>query len=131
MGRGGGGGIIASPNFVVSSSITIKFGVLIEFDRFSPKYQNWIFENNVNAELGRLYLLSQATVSFQISRFFISGQIWLKFVSGDKFKALIPNPKWYFTLEANIKPILAISFNSASRKAASTFDNSSAMETKS
>ena len=25
------------PNFVVSSSITIKFGVLIEFDKFSPK----------------------------------------------------------------------------------------------
>ena len=26
-----------SPNFVVSSSIKIKFGVLIEFDKFSPK----------------------------------------------------------------------------------------------
>ena len=26
-----------SPNFVVSSSITMKFGVLIEFDKFSPK----------------------------------------------------------------------------------------------
>ena len=26
-----------SPNFVVSNSITIKFGVLIEFDNFSPK----------------------------------------------------------------------------------------------
>ena len=26
-----------SPNFVVSSSIMIKFGVLIEFDKFSPK----------------------------------------------------------------------------------------------
>ena len=25
------------PNFVVSSSVTIKFGVLIEFDKFSPK----------------------------------------------------------------------------------------------
>ena len=25
------------PNFVVSSSITIKFGVLIEFDEFSLK----------------------------------------------------------------------------------------------
>ena len=25
------------PNFVVSSSITIKFGVLIEFDKFAPK----------------------------------------------------------------------------------------------
>ena len=25
------------PNFVVSSSITIKFGVLTEFDKFSPK----------------------------------------------------------------------------------------------
>ena len=24
-------------NFVVTSSITIKFGVLIEFDKFSPK----------------------------------------------------------------------------------------------
>ena len=26
-----------SLNFVVSSSITIEFGVLIEFDKFSPK----------------------------------------------------------------------------------------------
>ena len=26
-----------SPTFVVSSSITMKFGVLIEFDKFSPK----------------------------------------------------------------------------------------------
>ena len=26
-----------SPNFVVSNSITIKFSVLIEFDKFSPK----------------------------------------------------------------------------------------------
>ena len=26
-----------SPNFVVSSSIMMKFGVLIEFDKFSPK----------------------------------------------------------------------------------------------
>ena len=38
MGGGGGGGYYAPPNFVVSStSIMIKFGVLIEFDRFSPK----------------------------------------------------------------------------------------------
>ena len=33
---GGGGGITPS-NFVVSSSVMIKFAVLIEFDKFSPK----------------------------------------------------------------------------------------------
>ena len=34
----GEGGIVIPPlNFVVSSSIMIKFGVLIEFDKFSPK----------------------------------------------------------------------------------------------
>ena len=26
-----------APNFVVSTSMMIKFGVLIEFDKFSPK----------------------------------------------------------------------------------------------
>ena len=31
------GGHYAPPNFVVSSSITIKFGIDIEFDKFSPK----------------------------------------------------------------------------------------------
>ena len=31
------GGIMAPPNFIVSSSIMIKFDVLIEFDKFSPK----------------------------------------------------------------------------------------------
>ena len=25
------------PNFVVSGSITLKFGILIEFDKFAPK----------------------------------------------------------------------------------------------
>ena len=39
-----------SPNFVVSSSIMIKFGVLIEFDKFSPK-QPKSFENEVTEEL--------------------------------------------------------------------------------
>ena len=35
---GGGGGDYAPPtNSLVSSSINIKFGVLIEFDKFSPK----------------------------------------------------------------------------------------------
>ena len=37
MGWGEGGGIMAPPNFVVSSSIMTKFGVLVEFDKFSPK----------------------------------------------------------------------------------------------
>ena len=30
------GALWPPPNFVVSSSIMIKFGVLIEFDKFSP-----------------------------------------------------------------------------------------------
>ena len=47
-------------------------------------------------------------VSFRISEFFISWPIWLKFGSGDAFKAVIPNMERYSTLEANIKPILAI-----------------------
>ena len=34
---GGGGHYCAPPNFVVSSSSTIKYGVFIEFDTFSPK----------------------------------------------------------------------------------------------
>ena len=33
----GGGGIMPPPNFVVSSSVMIRFGVLIEFDKFSRK----------------------------------------------------------------------------------------------
>ena len=36
--------------FFVSSSITIKFGVLIEFHKFSPKYPQ-TSENEVTAEL--------------------------------------------------------------------------------
>ena len=34
---GGGGALWPPPNFVVSSSVTIKFGILIEFDKFPPK----------------------------------------------------------------------------------------------
>ena len=34
---GGNGHYGPLPNFVVSSSIRIKFGVLIEFHKFSPK----------------------------------------------------------------------------------------------
>ena len=32
-----GGPLWPPPNFVVSSSITIKIGILIEFDKFPPK----------------------------------------------------------------------------------------------
>ena len=32
-----GGALWPRPNFVVFSSIMINFGVLIEFDKFSPK----------------------------------------------------------------------------------------------
>ena len=60
-----GGALCPPPNFVISSSIMIKFGLLIEFDRFSPN----------TAELWR-HLLSQATISFEISKFFISDRIW-------------------------------------------------------
>ena len=74
------GGIMAPPNFVVSSSITIRFGAVIEFDKFSPKYPKKSFENDVTAELCH-YLLSRATVSFEIWNFFIPGRIWLKFGS--------------------------------------------------
>ena len=35
--EGGGEHYGPPPNFVVSSSIMIEFGVLIEFDKFSPK----------------------------------------------------------------------------------------------
>ena len=28
--------MVPNPNFVVSSSVTIKFGILIGFDKFSP-----------------------------------------------------------------------------------------------
>ena len=38
------------PNFVVSSSVTIKFGVLIEFDKFLQNSKK-SFENDVIAEL--------------------------------------------------------------------------------
>ena len=34
---GWGGGGWLHPNFIVASSITIKFPVLIEFEKFSPK----------------------------------------------------------------------------------------------
>ena len=35
-----GGGIMAPPsNFIISSSIMIKFGVLIEFDKFAQNHQ--------------------------------------------------------------------------------------------
>ena len=34
---GEGGALWPPPNFVVSSSIMIKFGVIIEFDKFSRK----------------------------------------------------------------------------------------------
>ena len=40
----------APPNFVVSSSITIKFGVVREFDKFSPKQQKSL-KNDVTEEL--------------------------------------------------------------------------------
>ena len=43
-------GGIMPPNFVVSSSIPIKFGVLIEIDKFFKNSQK-CFENNVTAEL--------------------------------------------------------------------------------
>ena len=53
------------PNFVVPCSITIKLGVLIEFDTFSPKYPK-SFENEVTAELWRhlLYPLKFRTSLF-------------------------------------------------------------------
>ena len=48
---GGGGGLDGPPpNFVVSSSIMIKFGAVIEFDKFSPKLSK-SFKNDVTAEL--------------------------------------------------------------------------------
>ena len=40
-----------SHNFVVSSSITMKFGVLIEFDKFSLQNSPKSFENDVTEEL--------------------------------------------------------------------------------
>ena len=53
------------PNFVVSCSVRIKFGVLIEFDKFSPKYPK-SFDNDVTAELYRhlLYPLKFRTSLF-------------------------------------------------------------------
>ena len=39
------------------------------------------------------HILSQAIISFEISKFFIFGHIWLKFDSGDKLYALIPSLK--------------------------------------
>ena len=61
-----------SPNFVVSSLIMIEFGVLIEFDQFSlPNYD--------------VILCLRLLYPFEISKFFISGRIWLTFGSGDKF----------------------------------------------
>ena len=59
----------------------------------------------------------QVIVLFEISKFFISEPIWPKFGSGDEFWALIPNLKWYFTLEANIKPMMAMFCKYASKKA--------------
>ena len=45
----GEGGIWPHSNFVVAGSIKIKFGVLTEFDQFSPKSQK--LKNDVTAEL--------------------------------------------------------------------------------
>ena len=92
-------------NFVVSCSIMIKFGGVLKFDDFSQILPKTFLKNDVNA-----------TISFEASKFYISGPIWLKVSSGIKFQVLILNLKWYFTLEANIKPILAISCNFASEK---------------
>ena len=39
MGVGWGGALWPPPNFVVSNLVVIKFGSLIEFDKFSPKKQ--------------------------------------------------------------------------------------------
>ena len=39
------------PNFVVSSSITVKSGVLIEFDKFFFKTAKKSFENDVTKDL--------------------------------------------------------------------------------
>ena len=68
----GGGNYGPPPNFVVSGSITIKFGVLYLTSLFQNRRKS--FENDVTADLCR-HLLSQATVSFEISNFFISGRI--------------------------------------------------------
>ena len=77
----GGGALCPPPNFVVSSSITIKFDVLIEFDKFFSKIAKQVSKMTSLPS----HLLSQATLSFEISNFFISGRIWLKVCSGDKF----------------------------------------------
>ena len=53
---GGGGGLCSPLNFVVSSSITIKFGVLIEFDKFSLKQPKRL-ENDVTAEYDAIFCL--------------------------------------------------------------------------
>ena len=45
-----GGALWPPPNFVVSNSVMIKFGLLTEFDKFSPKQQKK-FKNDVTAEL--------------------------------------------------------------------------------
>ena len=65
--------------------------------------------------------------TLEISNFFISQRIWLKFVSEDKFWVLISNLRLYFTLEANIKPILAISCNFAPKKRQALLNNRVAM----
>ena len=44
------GALWPPPNFIVSSSIMIKLGVLIEFDTFSRKWPK-NFDNDVTAEL--------------------------------------------------------------------------------
>ena len=44
-----------SPNFVVSNSITIKFGVLIEFDKFSP---------NIDKKVSKMTSLNSYDVIF-------------------------------------------------------------------
>ena len=72
------------PNFVVSDSITIKFGVLIEFDKFLQ----------ISQKIQKLMSLPSSDVIFCFRlpyslKFFISGQIWLKFGSEDKFQVLI------------------------------------------
>ena len=75
----GGGGI------VVSSSIVIKFSVVIEFDKFSKKIaktnSKTSFKNYVTAEL-LCHLLSHTIVWFEISKFLYFwtnlAEIWLR-----------------------------------------------------
>ena len=65
------------------------------------------------------HLLFRITVSFEITKFFMSGPIWLKFGSGQVIGS-DSKSEMIFHIRANIKSILGISCNFALQKATGT-----------